>query len=258
VSADDLDVRVDISAHLMVITIDRPERRNAMTLAAATRIASAMDELDERADLSVGIITGAGGTFCAGMDLKRFMLGEVASIPGRGFAGVTQAPPRKPLIAAVEGYALGGGFELALACDLVTAGRDAVFGLSEVRRGLTARMGGLLLLPEKIPANIAKELALTGESITAPRAAELGLVNRVVDSGHALGAAIALGTVIADNAPLAVAATKRVLQESASWALHERWERQAAILNPVNERSEDAREGARAFAERRRPQWSGN
>jgi enoyl-CoA hydratase len=252
--ASDGEVRVDEDDGVLVITIDRPEQRNAMTRAAAERIAAALDELDRRPDLAVAVITGAGGTFCAGMDLKRFLAGETSSVPGRGFGGVTEAPPVKPLIAAVEGWALAGGFELMLACDLVVAGEGARFGLPEVKRGLVARAGGLLRLPQRLPRAVALEMVLTGEPMPATRAEALGLVNRVVPDGSALPAALDLARAIAANAPLAVAASKRILVESPSWPPGEEWERQAAVADPVFA-SADAQEGARAFAERRPPNW---
>lgn len=248
------EVQVRIQDGVIVITIDRPSARNAITLAVSQGIAEALDELDERDDLAVGVLTGAGTTFCAGMDLKAFLRGERPSLPGRGLGGMTITAPRKPVIAAVEGYALAGGCELALACDLITAGRSAQFGIPEVRRGLVAAGGGLLRLPERIPTNIAMELALTGELLSAERAAALGLVNRVVDDGQALDAALQLAHAIAANGPLATVASKRIIGEYRDWPAGERWTRQAAIVEPVFN-SEDAREGAGAFAEKRAPRW---
>lgn len=245
---------VDQRDPIQVITIDRPKQRNALTRDASLRIAAALDTLDASDDLHAAVLTGAGGTFCAGMDLKRFLAGEDANVPGRGFGGLTLSPPRKPLIAAVEGHALGGGFELVLACDLVVAARNSVFGLPEVRRGLVARAGGLMRLPAKIPRNIAAEVALTGTPITAHRAEALGLANRLVDDGEALDAALDLASQIADNAPLALAACKRVLGES-MWLDEAAWDRQNAVAAAVFQ-SADAQEGARAFAERRPPQWA--
>ncbi len=248
------DIKVETRGRTLVITIDRPEQRNAMTLAASTAIADALDHLDASPDLTVGVITGGGGTFCSGMDLKRFMDGEVASHPVRGFGGFTKAPPAKPLIAAVEGYALAGGFEMVLASDLTVAAAGAKFGLPEVKRGLVARGGGLFRLPMRIPRAIALELVLTGEFLAAPRAAELGLVNRLVPDGEALDEALRLADAIAANAPLAVAASKRVVTESASWTPDEWFVRQDAITDPVFA-SEDAKEGSLAFAEKRAPVW---
>jgi enoyl-CoA hydratase len=215
-----------------------------------------MDELDARSHLGAAVLTGAGGTFCAGMDLKRFLAGETSSIPGRGFGGLTEAPPAKPLIAAVEGWALAGGFELLLACDLVVAGASARFGLPEVKRGLVARAGGLLRLPQRLPRAVALEMVLTGDPLPATRAETLGLVNRVVPDGEALAEALDLAHTIAANAPLALAASKRILVESAGWPLEEQWIRQARIADPVFA-SSDAQEGSRAFAEKRPARWQG-
>jgi enoyl-CoA hydratase len=240
----------------LLITINRPARRNAMTRAAGERIAAALDLLDDDPELRVGVLTGAGGTFCAGMDLHRFAAGELASVPGRGFAGLTERPPSKPLIAAVEGYALAGGFEAVLACDLVVAARGARFGLPEVRRGLVARAGGLLRLPRRMPWSAAMRLVLTGDMIDAAQAERFGLVTEVVDDGAALDHARALAARIAANAPLSVQASKRVMSESADWSAAEQFRRQAAITDPVFT-SGDAKEGARAFIEKRPPNWSG-
>jgi enoyl-CoA hydratase len=250
------EVVVTAEQGVMVITINRPHARNAVTLAVAEGVAAALDELDARADLAVGIITGAGGTFSAGMDLKAFLRGERPSLPGRGFAGITEAPPATPLIAAVEGYALAGGCEIVLACDMVTAGRGARFGIPEVKRGLVAAAGGLLRLPERIPRAVAMELALTGGFLDAPRAYDLGLVNRLTDDGSALDEALELAHTVAANGPLATRASKRVIVESRGWPAEERFARQREIIEPVMT-SEDAREGARAFAEKRPPNWQG-
>jgi enoyl-CoA hydratase len=241
---------------VLVVTINRPEVRNAINLAAAEGIAAAMDELDARPDLVAGVLTGSGSAFCTGMDLKAFLAGERPSVPGRGFAGIVERPPDKPLIAAVEGYAVAGGFEIALACDLLVAASDATFGLPEVRRGLVAAGGGLLRLPSRVPYGLAVEWALTGAFVPAARAVEVGLVNRVTEPGGALDAAIEVATAIAANGPLAVRATKRILQESREWPAAEAFDRQREISEPVRA-SEDAREGARAFAEKRPPQWRG-
>ncbi|MET7337821.1 crotonase/enoyl-CoA hydratase family protein [Nonomuraea sp. NPDC005650] len=250
------EVLVAADEGVLIITINRPAQRNAMTLAAATEIARSLDELDDSPELSVGIITGHGGTFCAGMDLKRFREGERPSVPGRGFAGLVEAPPRKPLIAAVEGWALGGGFEMVLASDLVVAGKGARFGLPEVKRGLVARGGGMFRLPQRLPRAIALELLLTGDPIGASRAAAFGLVNEVVDDGAALDAALALARRISANAPLAVAASKHIATASRDWPQPESFIRQQPISDQVFA-SQDAQEGAAAFTEKRKPVWQG-
>lgn len=249
-------VRTEQVDGVQVVTIDRPSVRNAIDRATARAIAAAMEELDERDDLVAGVVTGAGGTFCAGMDLTAFLAGEKPSVPGRGFAGLAERPPDKPLIAAVEGYAIAGGFEIVLACDLIVAAEDAKFGLPEVKRGLLAGGGGLLRLPTRIPYAIALEWALTGDLVPATRANEVGLVNRLVPKGDALKQALELARAVARNGPLAVRATKRIVTESRDWPAAEAWARQWEIYEPVRS-SEDAREGALAFKEKREPVWRG-
>jgi enoyl-CoA hydratase len=241
---------------VLVITINRPEARNAVNAAVAQGIAAAIEELDSRKDLAVGILTGAGGTFCAGMDLKGFMKGENPFIEGRGFGGITQRPPETPLIAAVEKYALAGGFEIALCCDMIVASREATFGLPEPKRGLVAGAGGLLRLPQRIPFHIAMEIALTGDHYSAERMAELGLVNRLAEPGSALAAAKGLAAKIAENAPLALAATKKIVVGATEWPADEAWDRQNTIMSPVFV-SKDAQEGSAAFAQKRKPAWTG-
>lgn len=247
---------VQICGNVQIMTMNRPEARNAATLEMAEAMARALDALDADPALQAGIITGAGGTFCAGMDLKGFLQGRRPSIDGRGFCGLTMRPPRKPLIAAVEGYALAGGFEMVLACDLIVASREARFGLPEVRRGLTAAAGGLLRLPRRLPYHIAMEAILTGDMFSAAHAAQFGLVNRLVEPGTALDAALELAQAVAANGPLAVMASKQVVVASADWSQAEMFERQNAITAPVLS-SQDAREGAAAFAEKRKPVWQG-
>jgi enoyl-CoA hydratase len=249
-------VRVERPADgVLLLTLDRPEKRNAVDGATSRALAAALDDLDADPELSVGVLTGAGGTFCAGMDLRAFLDGDAPEVPGRGFGGLTQAPPAKPLIAAVEGYALAGGCELVLACDLVVAAQDATFGLPEVGLGLVAGSGGLLRLPHRIPRAIATELALTGDRFGAGDAHRWGLVNRLVEPGTATDAAVDLAARIARNAPLALAATKRLLA-AADLPHDEAWERQEDELVAIKA-TEDAREGAQAFGERRAPRWTG-
>lgn len=241
---------------VLVITINRPEARNAVNGEVARGIAAALDELDSRKDLSIGILTGAGGTFCAGMDLKGFLTGDNPIVEGRGFAGIVERPPAKPLIAAIEGYALAGGCEIALSCDMIVASDQAQFGLPEPKRGLVAAGGGLLRLPQRIPFHIAMEIALTGDKYPASRMAELGFVNRLTEAGGALAAAKELALKVAENAPLALAATKKVIVESPDWSADEAFKKQSEITIPVFV-SKDAQEGPAAFAEKRKPNWKG-
>jgi enoyl-CoA hydratase len=250
------EVLVERRGAVQLIVINRQEARNALNLAVATGIRDAVDELDADDELRAGVLTGAGGTFSAGMDLKAFLRGERPSFPGRGLCGITQTPPRKPLIAAVEGWALAGGFELVLACDLVVASTSARFGVPEVKRSLVAAAGGALLLAQRIPRAIALEMLLTGDPIDAERAAEVGLINRLVDDGQATDIAVELAMRIAANGPLALIATKEIAAGGADWDGAEKWEKATALMAPVFG-SEDAQEGARAFTEKRPPVWKG-
>ena len=250
------EVLIERRGAVQVIVINRPQARNALNRAVAVGIRDAADELDASDDLRAAVLTGAGGTFSSGMDLKAFLAGEIPSFPGRGLCGITQTPPRKPLVAAVEGWALAGGFELMLACDLVVAATTARFGVPEVKRSLVASAGGALLLAQRVPRTLAMELLLTGDPIDAARAAEIGLVNRVVAEGTALETAVDLAERIAANGPLAVIATKQIAYRAADWPADQRWDQAAALQAPVFT-SQDAREGARAFAEKRPPIWQG-
>jgi enoyl-CoA hydratase len=250
------DLETAVHGAVLVITIARPGQRNAVNRAVADGIAAAVDRLDGDDDLRAGVLTGAGGYFCAGMDLKAFATGERPHVPGRGFAGLVERPPRKPLVAAVEGFALAGGMELALACDLVVAARGARFGLPEVTRGLVPAAGGLLRLPARVPRGAALELVLTGAPVSSERAYELGLVTRLAEPGAALDEALALAAAIAANAPLATVAAKAILDQAAGWPAEEAWDRQRAIADPVIG-SDDAKEGALAFAQKRPARWQG-
>lgn len=254
--ADEDPVLTETHGRVFVITINRPDQRNAINSPVAHGIADGLDELDGNAELSVGVLTGSGRGFCAGMDLKAFVAGDKPWVGDRGFAGITRRSADKPLIAAVEGFAVAGGLEVALACDLIVAARGTRLGIPEVKRSLVAAGGGLLRLPQVLPRNVAMEMALTGEPIDAERAHDLGMVNRLCEPGEALSAALALAEQIAAGGPLALAATKRILRESVDWPDSEFFERQAEIADPVRD-SEDAREGARAFAEKRDPVWRG-
>jgi enoyl-CoA hydratase len=241
---------------VLLLTINRPDARNAVNLAVAEGIAAALDQLDEDGDVSVGVLTGAGKGFSAGMDLKAFVAGERPTVGDRGFAGIVQRPARKPLIAAIEGFAVAGGLEIALACDVIVAARGAKLGIPEVKRSLVAAGGALLRLPQRIPHGLAMELALTGDLIDAERAAEVGLVDRLAEPGGAVDVALELAAAIARNAPLALAATKEILQRQRDWDEPTFWTEQGRIGGPVSS-SNDAREGATAFAEKRDPVWTG-
>jgi enoyl-CoA hydratase len=241
---------------VLVITINRPRQRNAVNRAVSLGIAAALDLLDTRDDLRVGVLTGQEGNFCSGMDLKAFVDGERPELEGRGFGGLCEKSPVKPVIAAVEGYALAGGCELALACDLIVAAENAWFGLPEAARGLVAGSGGLIRLPRRIPAGIALEYALTGERFGAAAAHQWGMVNRITPSGGALDEALRLAGQIAANAPLSVAMSKRIISESVDWPMDGIWERQRPLAEAVIG-SEDAIEGSKAFAEKRAPVWRG-
>jgi enoyl-CoA hydratase len=249
-------VAVEVADGIAVVTINRPEVRNAVNGEVARGIAGAVDELDGRGDVRVLILTGAGGTFCAGMDLKGFLAGDAPTVEGRGFAGITERPPVKPVIAAVEGYALAGGFEIVLACDLVVAAENATFGLPEARRGLVAGAGGLLRLQHRVPYHLAMEIVLTGEHVPAQRLHAAGLIASLMPEGEALAGARELAARVARCAPLALAASKRVIVESADWDSGEAFARQGEIVGPVYA-SADAMEGAIAFAEKREPVWRG-
>lgn len=241
---------------VLVITLNRPEVRNAVNGELAQGVADALDLLDEDRELQVGVLTGAGGFFCAGMDLGAFVRGESPWIGDRGFAGITSRASRKPLIAAVEGFAVAGGFEIALSCDLIVAAEGAKLGIPEVKRSLVAAAGGLLKLPRRMPYHAAMELALTGDPMPAERMHAFGIVNRLAAPGTAVDVALELAAQITPNAPLALMASKQILQEQQDWTLATMWEEQGKIAGPVMT-SEDAREGATAFKEKRKPVWQG-
>jgi enoyl-CoA hydratase len=249
-------VLVEDRGAVTIITINRPEAKNAIDAEVARGLAAAADRLEANADLAVGVLTGAGETFCAGFDLKAFLRGETATIPGRGFGGITEFARRKPLIAAVEGWALAGGWELVLACDLVVASETARFGFPEVKRGLVAAGGGLVRLPRRMPYLIAMEIALTGDPLAAARAAGFGLINQLVAPGTALESAITLAETVAANAPLAVQASREIVRSAQDGPEADGFANQKPIVAPVFA-SEDAKEGALAFKEKRVPKWAG-
>jgi enoyl-CoA hydratase len=254
--SEDHAVLTERRARVLLITINRPDQRNAVNGAVAHGIAAALDELDADSGLSVGVLTGAGKGFCAGMDLKGFQSGDRPHVEGRGFAGIVERSSVKPLVAAIEGFAVAGGLEVALACDLIVAARGARLGIPEVKRSLVAAGGALLRLSRVLPRTLALELAFTGEPMLAERAHALGFVNRLSEPGQAVADALELADAIAANGPLALAATKRIVTESVDWPASEFFERQREIVEPVF-RSDDAQEGARAFTERRAPVWHG-
>lgn len=250
-------VKVEVVDRVQIITINRPEARNAINYETAQEMAAAFERLDADDNVTIGVLTGAGNSFCSGMDLKAFAAtGQRPYAGGRGFAGICERPPRKPLIAAIEGYALAGGCEVALSCDLLVAAKNATFGLPEVKRGLVAGSGGLLRLPSRIPYHIAMEVILTGDMVPAERFQHYGLINRLVEPGQALAAAVELATAIAQNGPLAVQTAKAVVAESRNWRPDDMFDLQRPRIAHIFT-SADAKEGATAFAEKRPPVWTG-
>jgi enoyl-CoA hydratase len=241
--------------HVFVITINRPEARNAFDAASAQALEAAVDAFEAEDHLFVAVITGAGGHFSAGADLKAVARGERASTRRGGF-GMFARPPSKPVIAAVEGYAVGGGFELCLSCDLIVAARTAKFGLPEVRHNVVAVGGGLFRLPRRMPYHLVMELALTGEFRDADYFHRLGVVNRVVDEGEALEEAVKWAQALLANGPTALAASKQIVQHAFDWTDEAAWGAQMEFARKALE-SEDRREGLAAFAEKRRPVWKG-
>ncbi len=239
---------------ILVITINRPHVRNAINAEVAERIAKTFERFDSDETLSVAILTGAGKGFSSGMDLAAFVQGSRPSYGDRGFAGMTRKSSNKPVIAAVEGFAVAGGLEIAIACDLIVSARDARYAIPEVQRGLVAAAGALLRLPRRMPYHVVMEMALTGEFISAERLHGLGVINRLVAPGAALAEAIALGRQVMRGGPAAIAATKKILVEQQDWTLENMWAKQEVYFRAAIE-SPDAREGAAAFTEKRAPQW---
>jgi enoyl-CoA hydratase len=247
----------EVQGSVLVVTLNRPQVRNAVNLAVAEGIAAAMERLDEDADLAAAVLTGAGVGFCSGLDLATLADGPAPHIGSRGFGGIARRTADKPVVAAVERFALAGGFEIALACDLIVAGRSATFGLPEVKRSLVADAGGLLRLPRRLPYHLAMQMALTGEPVAATRLAELGLVNELADDGGAFDLALDLARRVTANGPLAVQASKRIVSGATDLPLAEAWAWQQEIADPVFD-SDDAVEGALAFLEKRDPVWRGH
>jgi len=250
------ELLIEQRGHVAVLTINRPEARNAINRATALAIDAALNDAATNDDIWVVVLTGAGDkAFSAGMDLKAFATGEFP-ITENGFGGITQRTFPKPLIAAVNGSALAGGFEIMISCDMVVAAEHASFGIPEAKRGLIAGGGGLIRLAKRIPLAIAYEMALTGDPVTAERAFSLGLVNQVVPAEQLLDAALALAERIAANAPLAVRTSKSVVRQSLELTEAEAWELNNEQFGMIG-RSADAMEGAIAFAEKRAPNWQG-
>ena len=239
-----------------VITLNRPHARNAIDRLTALHLERAVDDAEADDTVRVIVLTGTGSTFCAGMDLAGAHRGEVPVTDRRGPLGLTAEPPTKPTIAAIEGPALAGGFELALCADLIVASEESSFGLPEVKRGLLAAAGGLWRTSTRLPRAVALELALVGDALPARRLAELGLVNAVVPAGESLTAALDLARRIAANAPLSVQVGKQVIDTAPTWTAEEGFGRQSELASPVL-LSDDAREGVAAFAEKRAPRWTG-
>ena len=239
-----------------ILRIDRPEARNAINPEVSLAMANALDEIEQNSDVRAVVVTGTGDVFCAGADLKVVAKGGGADI-GRGkggFAGLVTRDFPKPVIAAVQGPALAGGFEIVLSCDLVVAADDARFGIPEVQRGLIAAAGGLIRLPKRVPLALALELAMTGDPITATRAFELGLVNRLVPKAHVLDTAVALAERVGENSPIAVRLSRRLVKEAAEVDEAKGWELTNKYAIDVFS-SGDAIEGSTAFAEKRKPNW---
>lgn len=237
-----------------ILTINRPEARNAINRATALALSEALDECEADKDVWVIILTGAEDkAFSAGMDLKAFATGEFP-ITEKGFGGITKRDCPKPIIAAVNGSALAGGFEIMISCDLVVAADHAKFGIPEAARGLIAGAGGLIRLPKRVPMAVALEMALTAEPIDAEKALSVGLVNRVVPAADLMTEALALAGSIAKNAPGAVRASKRIMKEAAELSEDESWAINDAAFAEIGA-SPDAMEGAVAFAEKRQPNW---
>ncbi|SFB49835.1 short chain enoyl-CoA hydratase [Amycolatopsis marina] len=242
--------------HVAILTINRPERRNAFDLATAHEMESAIDQFEADDDLRVAVLTGAGEMFCAGQDIIAAARGEIGATERRGGGGIMAEPPEKPIIAAVEGHAVGGGLEVCLSCDLVVAARTAKMGLTEAKRGFPAMGGGLFRLPRRIPYAIAMEAAITGATWSAERFHELGLVNRLAEPGSALTVALELAEEIAAAGPVAVRASKAIVRRSQEWTDEESWTNQVPFIDQVLN-SADYREGMAAFAEKRQPVWKG-
>lgn len=239
-----------------IVTIDRPEVKNAIDAATAREINAAMDALENDDTLFLGVITGANTTFSAGADLKAAARGEAPASAERGPFGLCATPPGKPLIAAVEGAAFGGGFEICLACDLVVASREARFALPEVRHNLVALGGGAIRLPRRLPYHVAMEAVLTGAALSATELQSYGVVNRLTEPGAALSGALQLADELLRNGPTALAATARIMRASVAADEETLWRTQRELAAPALN-AEDRAEALKAFTEKRRPEWKG-
>jgi len=254
--ADVAVVELERRDKIALVTLNRPEARNAINPEVSHAMVEVLDECESDPDVRAVVITGAGGVFCAGADLKVIASGrgpEITKVKG-GFAGFVRRDFPKPLIAAVNGPALAGGFEIVLACDVVVAADDARFGIPEVQRGLIAAAGGLIRLPKRVPLAAALEMAMTGDPISVDRAHTLGLVNRVVPRERVVAEALALAERIGENSPIAVRNSKRMLRETLELSEADAWERNN-VLSGEAWGSGDTVEGATAFAEKRKPNW---
>jgi enoyl-CoA hydratase len=249
-------VELEHRDNIALVTLNRPEARNAISPEVSQTMAAILDEVEADAGLRAVVLTGRGEVFSAGADLKVVASGranDIASGKG-GFAGIATRDFPKPIIAAVNGPALAGGFEIVLSCDLVVAAETAVFGIPEVKRGLMAAAGGLIRLPKRVPMAMALELAMTGDPIDADRALQLGLVNRVVPAAKVVDEAITIAERIGENSPIAVRNSRRLVREASELSERDGWSRTFELMMPVFE-SGDAVEGATAFAEKRKPVW---
>jgi enoyl-CoA hydratase len=255
----EIPVRTEARNGVLLVTLDRPDVRNSLNLALVGGLCDALERLDADPELSAAVLTGAGKGFCAGMDLAAFLAGEDVwngDGDGRGLKRIVAERTAKPLLVAIEGFAVAGGLEIALACDVIVCGRGAKLGVPEVQRSLVAVGGALRQLPRRVGPGMAKRLALTGELLDGEHAAAIGLIDELVDDGAAVAAALELAGTIAAAGPLAVQATKRILDFQADVPDAEFWEAQKRASDPVFA-SEDAVEGSRAFTEKRPPHWQG-
>lgn len=252
------NIIVEKNDHVLLLKINRPKAKNAFNKAASEELSAALDDFESDTNLRVAIITGSESIFSSGADLKAVMMGEVASTESRGGFGIMSKPPKKPIIAAIEGPALAGGFELALSCDLIVASEESVFGLPEVKRSLIAVGGACFKLPSRLPYHLAMEMILTGANQTAEKMHNFGLVNRISEKGKALNVALELAEQLCQNGPLAVQASKEIVFHSSheNWTDKDAWEAQMEYAGPVM-KSEDLTEGLLAFAEKREPVWKG-